>query len=360
MNVLWLPLDLCGNGAGAVGWILGTALIGVFVGAVFTGRSPSAGPSRALVSHAWEAALILLALLLSSNEGEALECALIYPATAAVWIFDNRWARGSWTALCCALPAAFWLGRGPEGLSLLMHAAVLSTVLVNLALRAMRVRNCELRASQQDLMAAARVLERKKMISVVHDAFGQELTLLALQGDRVLSTGCPDTEAAAVLHTMTTRLRTLLASTETILRFPDLISLSAEVDKAVKALTDTGIFFCINTGIVPAQSRPAVEEVLACLLRESVTNALRHTEALSEYRFEAAHSGTCVDFRITNDGARPGPVRFGLGLSGLRDRVEQRGGTFTAYVEGGRFCMSGSMPCPGAASSAPVLHSEAA
>ena len=70
---------------------------------------------------------------------------------------------------------------------------------------------------------------------------------------------------------------------------------------------------------------PAKERVLALILREAVTNILRHSQAktcrLALYRAESAYR-----LEISDDG-RGGEHAEGIGMSSIRTRAEALGGT---------------------------------
>ncbi|MER7478985.1 hypothetical protein ABTX60_15230 [Streptomyces sp. NPDC126510] len=328
--MVWLPLPLIGAEASPETWALGLALAVVFVGVLLAdNRGLSQGPREAR-AHASAAFLTLLALAVQAASGShILDCVLIYPATAAVWIFNRRPARTGWVLLCSALPSVsvLWTGARTDVLLPLMTALILSTVLINVALRTMRARH-------------------RALMSAIHDTVGQELTLLALEGDRALARGSHGPEAAA-LHVMTSRIRLLLRSTERSLSSPDGVDvpdLDEEVEKAVCALTGTSVFFRIDIA-VPVHF-PELEGVLAGLLREAVTNLLRHAGAATEFHFTATLSGDRVQLSFGNDGAPPPPLRMGLGVTGMRDRVAALGGVLTARLHDDRFLARGVLPAP--------------
>lgn len=78
-------------------------------------------------------------------------------------------------------------------------------------------------------------------------------------------------------------------------------------------------------GEFPAST--AAAELLAAAVRECMTNAVRHAGATELYVKLAYGDGT-VSARITNNGAAPqGEITEGGGLSSLRVRIRQKGGT---------------------------------
>ncbi|MDP9795627.1 two-component system sensor histidine kinase DesK [Catenuloplanes nepalensis] len=78
---------------------------------------------------------------------------------------------------------------------------------------------------------------------------------------------------------------------------------------------------------------PAVQGALAWVVREAVTNVLRHSEAHTcTITLRSGTPGT-VTLTMSNDGVAPGRVRFGSGLLGLTERIATLGGTLSATYE---------------------------
>jgi two-component system sensor histidine kinase DesK len=69
------------------------------------------------------------------------------------------------------------------------------------------------------------------------------------------------------------------------------------------------------------------------VIREGTTNVIKHSGA-GRCRIDVAHEGGLVTVAVEDDG--PGaaaPRRFGNGLIGLLERVEEVGGTLTAGAD---------------------------
>ena len=95
-----------------------------------------------------------------------------------------------------------------------------------------------------------------------------------------------------------------------------------------------------------------VDAVLATVLREAVTNVLRHSRATWCHIDLTAHAAA-VALRVTNDGADAGPAARrrtaeqpggGQGLTNLAARVAGRGGRLTTSVVDGRFELTAYIP----------------
>ena len=89
---------------------------------------------------------------------------------------------------------------------------------------------------------------------------------------------------------------------------------------------------------------PGVQLAICAIVREALTNVLRHagptTVTLSIARHSDPVSGDTVDIDVNDDGANPGwsaEPGTGHGLIGLRERVNAHGGILTAAHEGRGF-----------------------
>ena len=77
----------------------------------------------------------------------------------------------------------------------------------------------------------------------------------------------------------------------------------------------------------PPALKPAEESVMSLVLREAVTNIVRHAQASRcSMRFSAENGNT---FFIVEDDGRGGARADGNGVRGMRERVEALGGRFS-------------------------------
>jgi len=99
--------------------------------------------------------------------------------------------------------------------------------------------------------------------------------------------------------------------------------LAAELASAKLMLESAGVQ--LDYGPTPAGLPPDVERGLALVLREAVTNICRHAEA-AQAQVEFTREDKAVQLRISDDGCG-GVTVDGNGLSGMRDRVRDLGGS---------------------------------
>ncbi|WP_238006764.1 sensor histidine kinase [Dactylosporangium sp. AC04546] len=75
---------------------------------------------------------------------------------------------------------------------------------------------------------------------------------------------------------------------------------------------------------------PAVDAAVYRIVQESVTNAMRHAADATEVVVRVTGEPRRVRITVDNDGARPGRIRDGYGLAGLRERATLLGGELHA------------------------------
>ncbi|MGA8211643.1 MAG: sensor histidine kinase [Nocardioidaceae bacterium] len=188
---------------------------------------------------------------------------------------------------------------------------------------AMRVFS-ELEAQSEDARAQlALVTERDRVARDVHDVLGHSLTALSIKAELAARLIEVDpARAREELESIQETARQALAEVRSTVGGLRTASLEAELAAAPRVLADAGI----ETRLVGtvADTDPRHRTMLAWVLRESVTNVVRHAGAsmvsieLSPTGLVVADDGTGFEASDGNDGN---------GLLGMRERVATAGGT---------------------------------
>jgi len=179
----------------------------------------------------------------------------------------------------------------------------------------------QLRRTQDRLQAMAAERERGRMARDIHDILGHSLTVITVKSE--LAARLIDADpgrAKAEVAEIEQLARGALADVRTTVAGSRAVTLSGELVAARAALDAAGIDADLPraTDAVP----PAHRELAAWVVREGVTNVVRHSGAhrcavrLDEHAIEVADDGV-------------GPATSGFsstGLAGLRERVESAGG----------------------------------
>lgn len=122
------------------------------------------------------------------------------------------------------------------------------------------------------------------------------------------------------------------------------MSLAAEAGSAASVLAAAGL--AADIGIECGALDGKVDTVLATVMREAVTNLLRHSSART-CRVAASRAGHSVTLLVANDGAPTSGAyyyRDGGGLVNLAARLETIGGTLTTELQDGAFVLIAAVP----------------
>lgn len=165
--------------------------------------------------------------------------------------------------------------------------------------------------------------ERERVARDVHDVLGHSLTVVSVKAALAERLVDLDPERAKSEIADIARLsRESLAEIRATVGGLRAAQLATELGAARDSLRSAGI-----DADIPPDAQvvdPAHRTVLGWVLREAVTNVVRHSGA-GRCRVELRAHGLVVE----DDGVGIRDRRMGNGLRGLRERVEQSGGNFT-------------------------------
>jgi two-component system, NarL family, sensor histidine kinase DesK len=214
--------------------------------------------------------------------------------------------------------------------------------------------DCKLRKAQDENIALAAVAERERIARDLHDVLGHTLSLIVLKAElagRLISIdpGRATTEIADVERTA----RTALAEVREAIGGYRARGLAAEIDAARIIFDSAGVKLIAHSESARAAAlSPQEETALALVLREAVTNIVRHARATTCRLSLIAEAGQ-RRLVVEDDGQHTGS-REGNGLRGMRERVESLGGQFRLERGIDRNCgtrLTIQLPLPEAAAS---------
>jgi signal transduction histidine kinase len=199
----------------------------------------------------------------------------------------------------------------------------------------------ELRDSRRRVVAALEE-ERRRVRRDLHDGLGPTLTGIAYSADAATNLVTSDAEEAVrVLRSLRGDAREAIAEVRRIVyglrpRSLDELGLVGAVRQRTSDLHSTGgrvLAVEVDApGELPELSA-AVEVAAFRVAVEAVTNVARHAAVDRATVTFALVGGTHLRVRVADAGASERPWRHGVGLSGMRERVEAVGGVLT--VESG-------------------------
>jgi two-component system, NarL family, sensor histidine kinase DesK len=283
----------------------------------------------------------------------------LFLAGSVLLLMPGRWRWAgyaavivSWAALYATVPLHGNVMPQPALTTVYEAGSIAATGLLVYGLSRLAGMARELEAVRGELAAMAAVRERLRVTRDVHDLLGLGLSAIALKADLIGKLiGRDDTRAAAEISELGRTCAAARADIRLVTGDGQKLSLAGELAAASQILASAGIQ--VHTSIPAGPLPAAADQVLAVVLREAVTNILRHAAATS-CTIEATTAGATVRLTVTNNGVTdpPGPPREGdragagggSGLANLTTRVQATGGQLSASHAGGRFELTAQIP----------------
>ncbi|MEO3871787.1 histidine kinase [Nonomuraea sp. B12E4] len=252
----------------------------------------------------------------------AFRPAVAWPLAAAVV------ASTGLMAALYALPPAQWAN---------VTLSTLVTGLVIYSLLRLAQLAKELRAAREGLARSAVVEERLRAARDLHDLLGHSLAAILLKCE--LARRLPPERSRAELADVLNMAERAGHDLRSVSGEQHDLSLRAEASSARSVLRAARVEVTAELAHPPLPAE--IETVLSAVLREAVTNVLRHSTARHcaiSTAFSTAADGHTVRLRVRNDGARPGAARRGSsGLGNLATRLATLDGRLTTGVADGWF-----------------------
>jgi len=252
-------------------------------------------------------------------------CFFIYAAAFVPYAFEKEWnallTMGAISGI--ALLQWWWLHQPPWAL---IYSVMLPLVVGggNVFFAGRERMFDKLRLANEEIEHLAKVAERERIARDLHDVLGHTLSVIILKSELAGKLIDRDpARAKAEIHDVEQTSREALAEVRHTIRGYRTTSLQSELKQAASTLKLAGVAVQEETstiGLTPAQ-----ETVLSMLVREAVTNVVRHAAARNCTVRLASVNGTCL-LEVHDDG-RGGLRTEGNGLRGMRERIEALGGT---------------------------------
>jgi two-component system sensor histidine kinase DesK len=257
---------------------------------------------------------------------------------AGVWVFGAPWS--------LALPTA--------GLVTIIGIVVMSTIHATITSR-------DLRTAREEIVYLAVAAERLRIARDLHDLLGHSLSLIALKSElaRRLLSQAPERAESEIADIEEAARTALLEVREAVTGYRQ-PTLANELRDARGLLAAAGVAYSYDLPENLIQSLPApIEALLSWMVREGVTNVIRHSHARRctiSGSIIMGQSGPAVRLEIVDDGTGGMPVispdrevdtslsSAGNGLRGLAERVAALGGEYAAGPATGGFRLMVCVP----------------
>jgi two-component system sensor histidine kinase DesK len=250
---------------------------------------------------------------------------IIFTASFLAWVFENpKTVFLAITILILLVTVDSYFFHPEPGFWATCVVVTLGVGLSNVHFAEKARSNRKLRMAHEEIEHLAKVAERERIARDLHDVLGHTLTLIVVKS--TLAGKLLDREprkARAEIADIERVSRNAMAEIRNTLRGYSRYKLREELERAERALASAGI--SVETESMELPLSPAQESVAALIVREAVTNVVRHARA-NNCRLRVARSnGNCV-MEIRDDGCG-GLNTDGNGIRGMQERIEALGGT---------------------------------
>lgn len=319
-------------------WIASVIAVGVFLPVYFLGWRSERWHLPALLATA----TLGYALIPFNPGGNSL---LIYAIVFAGYMLSLRNAVATSVVLLALLAAqVVWLGYplAYVAITAVIGGMVLSGILMS---RNEARHNAELRLGQDEIKRLARAHERERIARDLHDLLGHTLSLIAVKAElarKLVERGAPG--AAGEIAEVERVAREALNQVRSAVADMRGAGLAPTCDNVCAVLAGTGIEVARDTAGTPALDGDS-DQAFAWVLRECVTNIMRHARARHVAIRVCSTRGQVV-LEVTDDGQGSAGTE-GQGVRGMRERMLALGGELcieTAEACGTR--VRASLPLP--------------
>lgn len=278
------------------------------------------------------AAMIGMGLGLGNlNQGASVF--IILGSSFIAWAVRNaKWSAIAIGALIVALGIDAVFFHAPTGFWATSMVVSLGVGLSNIHFAEKNRADTKLRMANDEIEHLAKVAERERIARDLHDVLGHTMSLIIVKSTLAgkLIEKYPE-KAKDEIADIEKVSREAMAEIRNTLRGYSNYKLSDEFVRAKSVLESAGVKVEAETTEIVMS--PAQESVAALIMREAVTNVVRHAQAHSCRLRLAASNGDCV-IEVQDDG-RGGIQVEGNGLRGMRERIEAMGGTITRDTNSG-------------------------
>src|SRR6266498_1271856 len=259
-----------------------------------------------------------------ANQNQGASVFIIFTASFIPWVAGrSKRAFIGLSALLTAIALDAALFHPPIGFWVTSLVVTLGVGLSNIHFAEKGRADAKHRLAHTEIEHLAKVAERERIARDLHDVLGHTLSLIIVKS----------TLAGKLLEKYPQRAKSEIADIEKVsreamaeiratLRGYSTYKLCEEIQRAEVALKSAGV--ALESEAAELGMTPAQESVVALIMREAVTNVVRHEQAQNCRVRIAPNNGNCV-FEIQDDG-RGGFEGEGNGLRGMRERVEALGG----------------------------------
>ncbi|WP_234434396.1 sensor histidine kinase [Streptomyces sp. NRRL F-5126] len=259
-------------------------------------------------------------------------------------VLRGRWLGWGALLLGCATAAIAAYHEGWTAVPIAYGSAI--SMMVTAAILTLSETVMQLRATRQELARSAVEQERLRFSRDLHDLLGHTLSVIVVKAEaaRRLAPVRLDAALTQVADIESVGRQALTEVREAVTGYRE-GSLAADLDRARSALDAAGVETVVRQSGPPLD--PATEALLGWVVREAVTNVVRHSGA-GRCEIEVQSTDRRVRASVSDDGvgvhADLVASSTGTGLKGLRERIAAAGGALETDGSAPGFRVTATLP----------------
>ena len=201
--------------------------------------------------------------------------------------------------------------------------------------------NADLLATRALLADSSRDAERLRVARELHDVAGHKLTALRLNL-RALGAQEGASPQLRLAEQLSAELLGDIRGVVHALRDVEAVDIATALHALAAPFPQPRLELAMHGDV--RITDPALADAVLRVVQESLTNSARHADAKT-LRVTLSRDAGALRIRIEDDGRLHGAVREGNGLTGMRERIEERGGRITfARGDAGALRIDAALP----------------
>jgi signal transduction histidine kinase len=202
--------------------------------------------------------------------------------------------------------------------------------------------NADLRATQSLLAHSIRSGERLRISRELHDLVGHHLSALVLNLEVARHKSEDWQPHVFRAQDIARQLLADVRNVVTLLRGDQYADIRPMLEQIVADIPQIRIHLSLPEQVPIEDARLA--QVLVRVVQEAVTNAIKHSECANLW-VDVSRRDEVLEIKAEDDGRGARELRWGAGLTGMRERLEEIGGSLTVVAGAGSgFCLQANLP----------------
>ncbi len=194
---------------------------------------------------------------------------------------------------------------------------------------------------------SARLEERTRIARDIHDSVGHKLTALLMQLE-MLSINEPKKEydeLKKLVHDSLEETRHAVKALKT--EENEGISSVLQLIRKLESENHIMVHFTTKQGVLSVKLSNQQNIVLYRVIQEALTNAMRHAQSREVFVTLGRSAIGDLEFSVKNRVFEPKLFQLGFGLTNMKERVKEVGGTLRIFQTDQEFVVQGTIPVKG-------------